>query len=315
MKIIVKKTTELCSKDKDDICELFERVFHVVKTNKEFVHQFEKNEFGYSYFGLIYDDDKLIGSYAVIPLKFNYHKEELIFAQSIDTMIAKEYRGNPFLLKKLAEKVYKELKEDSIPFIFGFPNDNIYLVRKKILKWKDISNLDIHVLPIKIGAIKKKLSPFTYVFSFLPKILNIFINKQKQAEVVFPIHKSQTPIFEEYRFSDEYIKIILSKDTYSYYKIKEFKDIKTAFIVEVYPLTKNNIELTVKKICQSEENIDLIAYFGFLPFSLINLFKIPIKYKPKNTFMSGRILDNEKIGLDVFDIKNWRVNLSNFDWI
>jgi hypothetical protein len=315
MEIKVYTTRQMTEEGKKQTCDLFERVFGTPKTYHEFINQFENNEIGYSYFGQIYDNNKLIGSYAAIPLKFIYFGKEIIFAQSVDTMIDEEHRGNPFLLKKLAEKVYKKLVEDSIPFVFGFPNDNIYLVRKKVLKWKDIDNLDIYVLPVHIGAVKKQLNAFNAISSFFAKLVNIGINTYSKEEEKFQIYKELTKEYFVYRFDDEYTKIQISANAFGYYRLKDFNDINTAFIVDVYPLTKTNIETMVKKVLKSNQNIDLVAYFGYLPFKPQNLFKIPDIYKPKDTFMSGRILDNDKIDQKIFDIKNWRVNLSNFDWI
>lgn len=315
MKIEVFRTDKMTKTHKEAVCILFKNVFGIDKTYEDFVHQFENNEFEYSYFGLVFDDEKIVGSYAVIPLKYNYFGKDVVFGQSVDTMIDKNYRGNPFLLKKLAEKVYKRLKEDDINFVFGFPNDNIYFVRKKILKWKDIDNLDIYLLPLHIGAVKSVLKPFNFVGNIMAKTLNYFAGNGTNEFESFDIYKQNSPQFKDYRFTDEYTKIDLPENVYCFYKVQEFNNIKTAFIVDVFPLTKSNLELAVKNVYKTEKQIDLIAYFGFLPFTPVNLFKIPEKYKPKDTFMSGRILNIEKISQDIFDIKNWRVNLSNFDWI
>ncbi len=315
MNIRVIKTDTMTKIEKEDICSLYKKVFGLVKTYEMFVHQFEKNEFGHSYFGLVYDDDKLIGSYAVMPLKFVYLGRDVVFGQSVDTMIDENYRGNPFLLKKLAGKIYAKLKEDSIYFVFGFPNDNIYLVRKKILKWKDIYNLDIYLLPINIDAIDKRLKYFNFLGNIFARVLNLIKRRRIDTKEKFKIMKHKSTEFNNYRFSKNYSKINLSQDTYSFYRIKSFGGINTAFIVDVFPLTKNNLEETVRQIYRLENNIDLIAYFGFLLFRPVNLFKIPNKIKPKNTFMAGKILDPDKINEDIFDILQWRVNLSDFDWI
>lgn len=315
MTIEVFSTNEMTKLQKEGVCTLFKDVFEMDKTYREFIHQFEYNELGYSYFGLVFDAEKIVGSYAVIPQKYNYLEKDVIFGQAVDTMIDENYRGNPFLLKKLAEKVYKRLVEDNINFVFGFPNDNIYLVRKKILKWHDIYNLDIYLLPIHIGAIKNVLQPLNVFSKLLSKTLNALVSKRIDLSETYHIYKQNTSEYLDYRFSNSYQKINVSNEAYAFYTIQEFDGIRTAFVVEVYPLTKNNLEYVVKNISANEKHIDLVAYFGYLDFKPINLFKIPSKYKPKDTFMSGKILNKNKIGDDVFDVKNWRVNLSNFDWI
>ena len=315
MQVKVIKTNILTIEEKKEICLLYKEVFKREKSIEQFIHEFERNEFGFSYFALLFDNDSIVGSYAVIPLKFKYFDKDLLFGQAVNTMIKEEYRGNPFMLKKMANAVYSKMKEDGISFVYGFPNDNIYLVRKKILKWCDIDNLDIYVLPIRIGNIKSILRPFNIFTIGLSKILNLFANKTVDKEENFFIYKEYSSKFEKYRFTNLYKKIILSENIHSFYKVQDFKNIKTAFIVDVNPLTKNNLELTVKRICYIEKNIDLIVYFGHLPFTPINMFKLPETIKPKNTFMAGKILDNNLVDESIFNVKNWRTNLSNFDWI
>lgn len=316
MNIEVLTTKEMSINTKTEICDLFYNVFKEKKTLETFEKQFEQNEFNYSYFGLVYENEKLIGSYAVIPFKFIYNNENIILAQAVDTMIDEKYRGNPFLLKKLSNAVYKKLTEDDINFVFGFPNDNIYLVRKRILKWQDIYNLDIYALPVKIGNIKPKLKLFNIINAFYIKLINLFVSSNKfDSNENYLIHKSYENKYLDYRFNESYKTITIGENLLCYYKIKEFNRIKTVFIMELPKLNKNNLEVSVKEISKREKNIDLITYFGHLDFKPKNLYKIPEKIKPKDTFMSGKILDKEKINEEIFDIRNWKVNLSNFDWI
>jgi len=314
MKIEIYKTDQMSNDIKEQICALYEEVFGRKKLLDDFVDEFENNEFGYSYYSLVVDNNEIVGSYAVIPLKFKYFDKDLVFGQAVNTMIKEEYRGNPFTLKKMANAVYSKMKEDGISFVYGFPNDNIYLVRKKILKWHDINNLDIYLLPIYIGKIKSILKPFNILTMGLTKVLNTFVDDEVDENEEFSIYKRYSSEFEHYRFTNAYKKIILKESGHSFYKIQDFKNITTAFIVDVYPLTKKNLELTVKKICKIEE-VDLIAYFGHLSFVPVNMFKVPEKIKPKNTFMAGIILDNDLVDESIFNVKNWRTNLSNFDWI
>jgi hypothetical protein len=97
------------------------------------------------------------------------------------------------------------------------------------------------------------------------------------------------------------------------YKIYNEDNIVTAFIIDVYPLNKNNIEYCAKNIYQNEKEIDIIVYVGNLDFKAINLIKVPKKYEPKSVHMSGKILIPDAIDKRVFDLKHWNVNLSNYD--
>ena len=121
-----------------------------------------------------------MGSYAVKPFYYNYFGKKLIFGQSVDTMIRKDYRGNAFNLKKLSDEVYSALANDNISFVFGFPNKEIYLIRKKLLKWKDIGTLDIYLAPLSnqkvIYSLLLKIS--NYMILFYNMIINKFSHKE-----------------------------------------------------------------------------------------------------------------------------------------
>ena len=151
--IVVKKTNEMSDFEKNQINDLFNEVFNMKRSFNEFELQFEKNEIGYSYFGILYIDNILAGSYAVIPQNYKFFKNNYLFGQSVDTIIKKNYRGNPYNIKKLAEKVYSKLLDENIKFVFGFPNENIYLVRKKLLKWITICDYDVYIAPANLITI------------------------------------------------------------------------------------------------------------------------------------------------------------------
>ncbi|MDA7891619.1 hypothetical protein N9B14_03520, partial [Akkermansiaceae bacterium] len=90
-------------------------------------------------------------------------------------------------------------------------------------------------------------------------------------------------------------------------------NIKTLYILDVHPMSKNNLESAVNLAHQKEsKNIDVILYIGLLSFKPRNLLKVPKLYEPKNIYMSGKILDCQ-VRPDIFNIANWNVNLSNYD--
>ena len=202
MTYIIKKTNDLLEDEKLQICELFYDVFDNKKSVDDFSKQFLGTITGYSYHGLMIENDKIVGCYSAMPFEYNFYSKKYIFALSVDTMIMKEYRGNPFSLKKMANLVYKSLTVDGIPFVFGFPNDNVYLIRKKILKWQDVGQLDYYMLPIRIGNIKKELSILNPISSLISKCMVLPIsNKLDLSDVKFNIGKNNNEEFKNYRYS------------------------------------------------------------------------------------------------------------------
>jgi len=59
-----------------------------------------------------------------------------------------------------------------------------------------------------------------------------------------------------------------------------------------------------------------LLYIGDLPFSRTGLFKVPRKYEPKNFNFAATVFDDSNFNKsDIFNMKNWDVNLSNTDLI
>lgn len=315
---ILKKTDELSAQEKERLCGLFANVFNQRKSIGAFINQFEKTVFGYSYHGLMLDDNQIVGSYTSIPFKYRYYGQEMVFALSVDTMINEKHRGNPYALKKMANLVYEALQQDNVPFVFGFPNEKVYLVRKKVLRWVDIGELDYYVLPINIGAVMRRLS----VFNALSRLYSFLINRiPKQIERLgklggssYNIEKIGDAAFMDYRFDGEYELVKLEGSAYFAYRIVQEEGIRTAYLIDISPIAKRLIESAVKHIWDKErDRIDLILYLGKLGPALWNLYKIPKRIEPKKIRMAGKILIESMVDKRIFDIKNWNINLSNFD--
>ncbi len=315
MNIVLKKTADLTEFEKSSICKLFLKTFDKPMTIELFDKKFLKNELRNSYHSLLVnEDEKIVGCYSSIPQLYEYFGSNVVFGLSVDTMIDSSYRGNPYTLKKLANKLYAFMKSDGVSFVFGFPNDNIYLVRKKLLKWKDIGKLDFYVLPIRIGTIVPSLKLFEYVSRLYAYLVNIFPGRAKLEKYVFHIVKNRDPAFITYRYDDTYKKSEIDSSSYFVYKNFNENGIVTAYIIDVYPLTKANFNIAVRNIYLSENDaVDLVVYVGSLPFSSYKAVRVPSKYHPKIVHMSGKILDNKIVDERVFEISNWNVNLSNYD--
>ncbi len=315
MEIIFKKTTELTEIEKNQICQLFFRVFSKEMSIQHFINKFQNTLSGFSYHGLMINDNSIVGCYSVIPYRYMICGESHILGLSVDTMIDQDFRGSPFNLKKMAQLVYSKLELDNIPFVFGFPNENVYLVRKKILKWKDIGELDFFILPLKVGALWNRLKFLNPIGYMACQLLNLFSNFTSNAQTKFPIEKIIDDQFNSHRYDLGYDKVELSGGGYCLYKRYEEDGIDVSYIIDVVPLTKNMISLAVKAVSGHEAGkSDVIIYIGKLPFTPVNLIKVPKRFHPKPVRLSGKmIIPNIIDDKIIFDINNWNVNLSNYD--
>lgn len=315
---IVKKSNQLSTDEKQQLCNMFEIIFAQKRTLHELETIFTSNHKGYIYIALMLDEKKnIIGTMSVIPLRYRYFEQEMTFGRGIDAMIFESYRGNLLNLKKMSDLLEKSMKEDGVPFIFSAPNELNYPVRKRISKWKDIYNLDIYALPIKVGAVKPRLKLLNFFSQAYAQLVNLFASSRCNEEKLLPysIQKVNDEAFIETRYNESYMTVKCDNGVSFIYKVKNFNEIETAFIIDIVPMNKVNLQVAVKHIVKHEKKVDLIVYFGYLAFKPLNLYKIPEKFKPKNTYVSGKILLPEMIDERIFEIEHWHFNLSDLDWI
>ena len=318
MEFVFKRTDQLSAEEKRQLCALFGRVFNKNMALGEFDNKYAGSVMNYSYHGLMADNGTIVGGYSAIPFKYRFFGKDHMFALSVDTMIDEKYRGDPFALKKMANMVYDALKRDGIPFVFGFPNENVYLIRKKVLKWEDVGELDYYILPVRIGAVARRLRIFNVVSGIFARLINLVpgeVDRRIRAEgAECAVEKVNDQEFVKYRYAGGYKIIKFNGGPYFAYKVFLEDNVRTAYLVDVFPLQKELVERAVRYIFESEgANIDVILYVGKLRSSPLNLFRAPKKIEPRKMRMAGRILIDSMIDRRVFDINNWNVNLSNFD--
>ena len=125
--------------------------------------------------------------------------------------------------------------------------------------------------------------------------------------------------FRRYRygwFERDYTVKTFQNDAYFVYRKDMFKGIKVAYIVDVHPLCKHNVEYAANDIYRSEKSsVDTILYIGAPGLKPFNLFRVPRKFEPKNVYMIGKILDETVLDSRIFKLEYWNVNLSNIDVI
>lgn len=318
MKFLVKRTIDLSDHEKQSLRDLFAEVFSKPKPVERFERQFTKTVLGYSYHGMMLDDeDRLVGAYTSIPVRYEVAGSTRTFGLSVDTMIARGARGNSGNLRRLAEDTYERLAEDGIPFIFGFPNENIYAVRKRILRWKDIGTLDYYLLPLRPDRRKRWLLPLRPGFLLLAALLNSRVRMRtagSNRERSTLVRKVDDTAFRQYRYGPEHVKGSLPDGTEFFYAVSDLDGTRVACIVDITSLTRHALEQAVAEICGIVgSSMDAIVYVGRLDERPANLFRLPERFWPKPVRMAGRILVAGDIDERIFSLDAWRVNLSDYD--
>jgi len=318
---LVKKTTELDREEINQINDLYNQVFESYinrpRNYEDFLIKFTSNEKKYSFHGLMKFKNKIIGSYPVIPNKFNYYGKELFFGLVVDTLIDKNYRGNLDNLIKLNNIVYTKLKEENIPFVYGIANKNYYLIIKKLLNYKDISFLNYYIKPTNLKRKNLTITVVNIFLFFLGMFRNIFSFLESKKNIEKKIYQENFKNNINYHINFHNLKIQdLKNIKYSYKVTNEIRfneSLKILYIFDINPMNSKSIFETIKDAKECYKNLDFIIFIKNGKEKSLNLFKFP-KFLLKNkTIVSGKILNNSIIQDNIFEDKNWNFNLSNFD--
>jgi hypothetical protein len=288
---IFKTTNELSAIEREKFRKLFYHVFNKDISSREFDRKYMHTPLGYSYHGLMFSEDQLVGAYNIVPYRYDCFGVRMLFGLSTDMMVAEEHRGGPFNIVKMVHMVYEGLKRDNIGFVFGFPNNNAYRFTKHILKWNDIGELDFYALPINIAALRPGLSWANSIarlcvgsFARIPRI-------QRDVRVNFNVQKINGGDFEEHRYDKQYEVIDLPGGGKCHYRIyTEDGGVRTLYIIDVIPLTPKDFIGAMRKVhAIADKHADLILYVGKIPFHPSGLIRVPRSKQPRRIMMCGKV--------------------------
>lgn len=128
--------------DEHKILDLFSEVFNRRMSLEVWKWRFIENPFGKGIIKLLFDDNKLIGHYAVTPMEVKVTNKVVNTTFSMTTMTHPNYRGRG-IFSLLGEETYREATQRGFKFVYGFPNQNSYLGFIKKLNWKGFGNMDV----------------------------------------------------------------------------------------------------------------------------------------------------------------------------
>lgn len=132
-KIMINDKNELL-KYKLQILELFEHSFGNQMDEKLWQWAYIDNPNGNPIVSLYFDGNKLVGHYAVIPMKFICNQKNLNAVLSMTTMVHLAYRKYGIFIEQ-ANEVYEKARELGYKFVCGFPNRKSAPGFKKRLDW------------------------------------------------------------------------------------------------------------------------------------------------------------------------------------
>jgi hypothetical protein len=138
--------------DEEAILDLFEVVFRKRMSLNYWKWRFLDNPAGKTCIKLMWQDDQLVGHYAVSPVSFKSGDDCFLSALSMSTMTHPDYGGRG-IFTSLASSLYDYLHRDrGVELVWGFPNGNSHYGFIKNLRWSDIAV--VHTLFKNISNIK-----------------------------------------------------------------------------------------------------------------------------------------------------------------
>lgn len=251
------------------IIEMFELVFKQKMSLEQWQWRFAKNPAGNHQIKLMWDGNKLIGHYAVSPIKIMVNGELTLTAHSLTTMTHPEYGGRG-IFKTLSLDLYNDLENKlGCKAIWGYPNNNSHFGFINSLGWSNIAV--IHTMGISADKILKNVIPLNILsFDRFTDAHETYINSKLNNQ--FNVYIERSKDYLNWRY--------VEKPAVVYKKYEISNDGKKGIIVtKVYPsLTKDVFDLNIVE-CYLDDYTLLHNYIYFimkdyqLQFSRITIWK------------------------------------------
>lgn len=224
---------------------------------------------------LMWENNLLVGHYAVSPTNFLLNGKNTLGALSMTTMTHPDYGGKG-IFSTLAESLYKQLAENGFAFVWGFPNSNSHYGFIKNLGWKDIGIVPMLSLNTDNFKVANNLN-YTVLTNFDDDIANLL--------------QDQTPV--AINKSSEYLQWRYIQNPSFHYKIIQTQSNITAVYKKIVSF-RNNAEFEIDIVEVSSE-IDKDSLYELLSAIIQEEGKI-LQFNIWVSFHQKKYLAFEKMG-------------------
>ena len=309
-------TDDFTEKDIFSFCALFDSAFHKTFAPAYFKVKYGGSCYGHSYHVLVRDvEHNIVAAYNVIPLEFMLGERRCVFGLSVDTMVHPNHRKDIMCLAKMAKAMEIKLQEKGIPFIFGFPNDNAIDYLKKVVRWKEIGELDYYVLP---------LAPS--MFFSLPKWIDSIWKALLRVGLMMPRNwwpsRVVSPLIRRIRSSEPEWYVLapmrrIDRVGEGNWRVtaeaREENGFLISYLVDVCPSSGNALSKALRGLLKSQSRADLIAFIGVIPFRPGWMVRMPKNQIPKRFRLLGKMVIDDPMASSIWELSNWEINLATFD--
>ena len=171
-------TTERISDNSyPDLLLLYKLSFGLIESVTAITRKYDTNIFGLKNVGILAKDEnnEVAAYYGVFPALLEYNSQDIIVAQSGDTMTAPNHQKKG-LFTKLAKEANILSEELGIRMIFGFPNENSYPGFKNKLGWIFCGNMQKFTFRIKTIPFCELSSKYSMFEPLYRKYTDRFLN-------------------------------------------------------------------------------------------------------------------------------------------
>ena len=140
--------------DELGILVLYRQVFHLNMSLDFWRWMYQSPPAGSAVVTVAESKGELIGHYAVLPVWFVVDQKPTLAALAVGTMVAPAFR-NLTTLVELARLNYELCRQRGIRFLYAFPNDRIWPVRRAMLGWKaagELVPLEVSLTDWQVGG-------------------------------------------------------------------------------------------------------------------------------------------------------------------
>jgi len=301
--------------DERYILELFELAFGKKMTLEYWNWRFKNNPFGQNpMIHLMWDDEKLVGHYAISPVEMLVDDEIHKTALSMTTMTHPEYGGRG-IFSQLAQSLYNELKDEhGYSMVWGFPNNNSHYGFIKNLNWYDIA--DIPFLALDVTRLKKiEIQEYKLHENFSKEIV-LLLNTNN----ISRLRVNKNLDYLQWRYIDNpsanYRILVLDEEgaVIVYKMITSDTGIKEVDIMEIYFNKNMDLLLKLLNAVLFEEGNDIVKFniWSSLFSTDYSIFeKCGFIHQAPLTYLGASSFDNKKSV--VGDYRNWDIGFGYSD--
>jgi hypothetical protein len=313
----VKLSSELASAERAQFCSLFGEVFHRPFPEDLFVRKYLQAHTGNSFHSLAWRDG-IAGAFSAVLFRYSFFGRECTFATAIDLMLDRRFRPATALMRRMSEALYARLADAGVAFVFSCVREEMMRFHQVLGGWRNIGSLSYYALPV--------CAPRFPGSAGLLRSLIRTGNTIKRAGAAgdYPIAKIDDAAFRSYRYSyfeTEYRSVSVDGGA-AVYTGRMFwplpgapEDLHLSMLVDVWPLQPEVFDGLTREIVRKDRSIDYLIYPGCLPFQPRSLWRVPRRLERPRYFLGGRVLRPDLIDARVYDLSNWRINLSDTDLV